>query len=69
MLAGVDLVNILDLPRILPSFHVLSDNCHKLHNNNTFREEATNSLPLDLWLCHKQVGHQGLDYFDQGNYD
>ena len=38
------------------------------HNNNTvilFLEEATASLQLDLWPCHKQVGHQRLVYFDQ----
>ena len=38
------------------------------HNNNTvilFLEEATTSLQLDLWSCHKQVGHQRLIYFDQ----
>ena len=73
MLACVDSVNILDLTRILPSFHVLSDNSRKLHGShisqqkqcNTFLEEATTSLQLDLWPCLEQVAHQRLVYFDQ----
>ena len=77
MLACVALVNILDLTQILPSCHVLSDNSHKLHGSHisqqkhckTFREEATTCLQLDLWLCHKQVGHQRLVYFDQAIID
>ena len=34
-----------------------------------FWEEATTSLQRDLWLLHKQVGHQRLDYFDQAIYN
>ena len=42
------------------------------HNNNTvifFLEEATTSLQLDLWLCHKRVGHQRLASFDQAIHE
>ena len=69
--------NILDLTRILPSFHVVSDNSHKLHGSHisqqyhckTFFKEATASLQLDLWPCHRQVGHQRSVNFDQAtNY-
>ena len=77
MLACDALVNILHLTRIFPAFHVLSDNSHKLHeshisqqyHSNIFWEQATTNLQLDLWLCHKQVGHERLVYFDQAIID
>ena len=39
------------------------------HNNTTVIFVYQWPLQVNLWLCHEQVGHQRLVYFDQAIHD